>query len=125
MLEDVALSRTQRGKFTFAWDEMGDVAFDNRAVYPVLTTLVTRKGEYYFDPDGTQGTLLHTVKQDKFTTGSQLRSYAQDGGNQVIQEGTISQFTPTATRLKSASWELDLSWQVKNDPKPIGEQVRV
>lgn len=68
MLEDVALTKNQKGKFTFAWDDQGNVVFDNRAVYPVLTTLVTRKGQYYHDPEGTQGTLLYTVKQDKLTT---------------------------------------------------------
>lgn len=60
MLEDVALRRTENGKFTLAWDETGDVVFDNRAVYSVLTTLVTYKGTYYWDTDGIQGILFPT-----------------------------------------------------------------
>lgn len=123
MLEDIAIIRNPRGKFTFAWDDTGDVVFDNRAVYPVLTTLVTHKGTYYWDTDGSQGTLLHTVKRDKFTTGSQLRSYAQDGGQQVIAEGQITQFEAQATRLRPGTWELSLSWQVKS--QTVQEQVRL
>ncbi len=125
MLEDVALTKTHRGKFTFTWDEFSDVVFNERAVYPVLTTLATRKGEYAWDSEGTQGTLLHTVKQDKFTTGSQLRSYAQDGGNQVIAEGSITAFDAQPTRLGPGSWELQVSWHVKSQPQPVGERVRV
>ena len=125
MQEDIALIRTQRGKFTFTWDDTGDVIFDNRAVYPVLTTLVTRKGQYYHDAEGNQGTLLYTMKQDKLTTGSQLRSYAQDGGNQVIAEGIITSFSAQAERIRSGSFALQLSWKMKDQSSFLSETVRV
>lgn len=125
MQEDVALTRTQRGKFTFAWDNQGDVIFDNRAVYPVLTTLVTRKGQYYHDAEGTQGTLLYTIKKDKLTTGSQLRSYAQDGGNQVMAEGIITSFSAQAERIRAGSFILKLFWKIKDQSLSLSETVKV
>lgn len=113
MQEDLALRRNPAtGRFTFDWDSAGDLRFDETATYPVLSTLYTHKGQYYFDRDGTQGTDLYTVRKDQMTTASQLIAYAQDGGDQCRAEGIIQAFSADASRLRSGAYELVPRWDV-------------
>jgi hypothetical protein len=107
---------------TLDWDESGDLKFDDLGVYPVLATLVTHKGEYPWDQTGEQGTYLHTIRQDRFATGDQLRAAGQDALDQCKAEGLIQGGTPTAERLRTGSWELRLRWHVHG--KPADTSVR-
>lgn len=107
---DAALRRTARGKLSLVWGPDGDLVFDDTGAYPVLTTVYTRKGAYFFDDTGDQGTYLHLVKQDKFSTGDQLRAYGQDAIDQCKAAGIVEGGSTSATRIRPGSWELGLSW---------------
>ena len=111
MMLDVALVRDpSTGLHDLAWDDFGDLVFDDLGIYPVLTTIVTHKGAYYWDESGEQGTHLHTVKKDRFATGSQLRAYVQDGLDQCRAERIIDSGTVTTERLRPGSWVVRPRW---------------
>ena len=108
---DVALRKTERGKFTLVWDATGDLVFDDTAAYPVITTLYTHKGAYYWDATGEQGTFIHLVKQDKFTTGDQLKAYGQDALDQCRSAEIIESGTTGAERVRPGYYQLGLAWK--------------
>jgi hypothetical protein len=119
-------SNPRTGRFTFARNAAGRLYFDQSAVYPVLATLYARKGQYYWDSAGTQGTQLYTVTQDKLATGSQLTAYATDGLTQVQRAGFItSDYSVGATRLRTGSWRLDLGWTVAGTKRQREQQLVV
>lgn len=123
---DVSLLKvTTTGKFTHRWDADGDLIFDDTASYPVLTTLYTHKGRYYWDLTGEQGTFLHTVKQDKFTTGDQLRGYGMDAIDQCRAAGIIESGSSSAERARPGYYELGLAWERngKRHTPPGGDLV--
>lgn len=123
---DAALRRTARGKLTLVWGPDGDLVFDDTGAYPVLTTVHTHKGRYFFDTSGEQGTFLHLVKQDKFSTGDQLRAYGQDALDQCKAAGIIESGSTTARRERPGSWLLGLSW-MRNGKRhtPPGGDLKV
>lgn len=108
---DVSLKKTAGGKFTFAWGADGDLLFDAYALYPVLSTLLTHKGGYYWDPTGLQGTQLYQVRQDRLRTASQLVSYTRDALAQCEAAGLISDGTATAERMRTGSYRLRPAWR--------------
>lgn len=114
---DLALTENPRGKLTFVWQD-GDPVFDERGVYPVMTTLATRKGSYAWDPSGQQGTLLYTVKSDRRTTQSELVGYSLDGGRQCERdpETGVSGVEAIADRQRTGRWALQVSWK-----SPVGK----
>lgn len=123
MEEDVALVQTTNGKWTFVWNGEGNVAFDRRGVYPVITTLLTHRGQYSFDDDGTQGSLLHTVKQDKLATASQIKSYAQEALLPLVANGLLSGFSLQVSRQKTGPYLLQVEWTREGARQPYTEQV--
>lgn len=106
---DVTLNRNGRGKFTFSWSA-GDLRFDDKAVYPVFSTLWMPKGAYYWDSIGQQGTLLSTVKQDRMRTGSQLAAYGRDALEQCQGAKLLRAVDVSARRTRPGSYLVDLLW---------------
>jgi len=106
---DVTLNRNGRGKFTFSWSA-GDLRFDDKAVYPVFSTLWMPKGAYYWDSTGQQGTLLSTVKQDRMRTGSQLAAYGRDALEQCQGAKLLRAVDVSARRTRPGSYLVDLLW---------------
>lgn len=106
---DVTLNRNARGKFTFSWSA-GDLRFDDKAVYPVFSTLSLPKGAYYWDSTGQQGTLLSSVKQDRMRTGSQLASYGRDALEQCQSAKLLKAVDVSARRTRPGSYLVDLLW---------------
>lgn len=121
-MQDISLKRNPAtGRFTFDWS--GDLKFDDLVAYSVLTTLYTRKGSYYWDSSGQQGTLIYQVRNDKFSTGSQLAAYAQDAGDQCIRDSLIQAFSSDAQKIRTGSYLLNIHWEVGG--KTRHESVRV
>lgn len=109
---------------TFVWDEVdGDLQWSPYGEYPVLTTCVQKKGEYYWDETGEQGTHLLSVTKDGFATGSQLRAYAQDGLDQCKAADLIQGGTAAAERLRPGSWICRLDWKAAGHP--VRRELRV
>lgn len=117
---DVSLKKTAGGKFTFFWDEDGDLRFDPYAVYPVFSTLLCHKGSYYWDATGLQGTLLYQVRQDRLRTASQLVSYSRDALTQCQAAGIVSDGTATAERRRTGSYFLQLKWSAGGREPSVG-----
>ena len=125
MNEDISLRRTARGKFSFVWDKKtGSVVFDRRAAYPVLSTLHTHKGAYYWDATGRQGTQLYTVRQDRIgVTTSQLSSFGLDALKQCQAAGFLDSYSASAERLRAGVFALSVKWTVAGSS--VAETVRV
>ena len=74
----------------------------------------SHKGAYRWDR--AYGTLISRVTRTRSTTGSQLASYARDGGAQVEAAGLASNVLPRAQRLASGRWRLRVSWTAAGQP---------
>lgn len=107
---DVALrqSYTTPGRLTFVWDEGGDLVWDHRAAWPVLSTIICHKGRYRHDRNF--GTLIHRVRKDRLATGTQLGEYARDGAAQVEAEGLAQDVRAAPRKLATGRWKVRLSW---------------
>ena len=95
----------------------GNPRFSNSRSHAVLSILVSKKrdpitgdGGYYFDRTGTRGTFLYKVRYDRLSTGSQLKSYAEDGGQQLISRILITSFSSSPTKKPNGGWNLSVSW---------------
>lgn len=125
---DVALQRNPaNGKydvfFSTAGPSRGNWVLDNTRTHAVLTTLVSRRrgrrpgspaeeGGYYFDPQNRRGTLIWTITQDRMTTASQLRAFAEDGMQQLADRKQISNYQVTAQRVRPGVFRADVSWSL-------------
>lgn len=57
--------------------EAGNPVFGSSRVHKVMSRLVERKGAWWADEDGQQGSQLYSVKNIKRTTPSELEAYAR------------------------------------------------
>lgn len=125
-MQDVALKRNPaNGKFVFDRDPVtGDVKRSPWQEYAVLVTLASRKGEYFWDSTGEQGTLLYSVVKDGFATGSQLAAYAQDGIDQCKAAEVITGGSATAERLGTGRWAVRVKWTVAGGRQAPPQSLR-
>lgn len=107
-------SPTTPGRLTWVWGADGSLTVDEGGSFPVLMSIIARKGGYRWDR--AYGTLLSRLTRARSTTGSQLASYARDGGAQVEAAGLASAVTPRASRLSSGRWRLRVSWTAAGQP---------
>lgn len=123
---DVALVRqSATGKFDLSFatsgPSRGNPLLDNTRTHAVLTTLVSWKrgtrpgsqvseGGYIWDTQNRRGTLIWTVTQDRMATPSQLKAYAEDGMQQLVDSKQIASFTAAATRVRPGQLRVDVSW---------------
>lgn len=122
--KDIALRRNERnGKFTFDWavsgPNKGNPSFDDTRAHSVLLILYSHKrdpvkgtGGYYWDPTGRRGTFLYQAKEDRLATGGLLQGYAEDGGQQLLNQALIQSFQASAKRLRPGRWSLLVNWSV-------------
>lgn len=123
---DVALVRdAATGKFDLDFSaegpNRGNPVLDDTRTHAVLTTLISWKrgtrpgaqaqeGGYYYDPNNRRGTLIWTVTQDRLATPSQLKAYADDGGQQLLELKQIASFVATGRRVRPGQLRLDVTW---------------
>ena len=99
----------------------GNPVLDNTRSHAVLTTLVSRKrgtrpgsqtpeGGYYYDPQNRRGTLLWTLTQDRLSTPSMAESFAQDGGQQLLDIKAIASFSAKAARTAPGKLKIQVTW---------------
>lgn len=118
---DVALVRREAtGRYDLDFFA-GNPRLDDTRTHAVLTTLMSWKrgtrpgsrsaeGGYYFDPQNRRGTLLWTVSQDRMSTPSQLKAFAEDGMQQLVDAKLIASFTASARRVRPGQFRLDVTW---------------
>jgi len=117
---DVAfLVKPKSGKLTFARNADGDFYFDTKAIYPVFSTLFSKKGMYFWD--ATLGTYLWQINKDFRSTATRVTANADDALKQVKDESLLSSFiNSTADRIQLAksgiAWQINLQWKT-----PAGE----
>jgi len=112
---DIELTKNEsNGKFDIAWStkgaNKGNPIFGNTRAHTVLSLMISRKGQYYWDTAGTRGSLLYTVKQDITTTRSQLISYSEQAIQPAVDSLVIKSFSADATRVKVGTWNLTINW---------------
>lgn len=119
---DIELVRNiTTGRFDFDFEQngpnKGNPRFGNSRSHAVLSILVSKKrdpitgeGGYYFDRTGVRGTFLYKIKYDRLSTGSQLKSYADDGGQQLISRLFVSSFSSSPNKKPNGGWTLNVSW---------------
>lgn len=131
---DVALVRDDA---TGKWDlqlstsgpNKGNPVLDSTRMHAVLTSLVswrrgtrtgsrTPEGGYYWDTTGKRGSLLWTVSQDRLATTSQLKAYADDAGQQLVNLKILASFTARATRLAPGRFVTTVSWTLPSGATP-------
>lgn len=131
---DVALQRTASGKFDLVFSKSGpnkgNPVLDNTCTHAVLTTLLSKKrgirpgsqsaeGGYYWDTTGQRGTLLWTVNQDRLATPSQLKAYAEDGGQQIVDLRYLASFEASAQKRGPGNFLLTCKWFLPSGTTPI------
>lgn len=109
-MEDIALTPSLKtpGKHTFVWDEEGDLVFNKTQAYPVLASVLARKGTYRWDEE--YGTHLYLVKSDNRTTGSRLAAYASDGMQALADVGIVQTYRVEARRVRTGSWSMRIEY---------------
>lgn len=110
---DLSFSRTGPNK--------GNPELEFSRTHAVLTSLLRRKrcqrpgtgvaaGGYYFDQQNRRGSLLWTIAQDRLSTPSQMRAYAEDAMQQLVERNIIASFTTAATRTAPGKFRVDVTW---------------
>jgi phage gp46-like protein len=130
---DVALVRDEAtGRYDLAFStsgpNKGNPILTSDGTHAVLTTLLSKKrgvrggspnaeGGYFGDPSGRRGTLIWTISQDKLATPSQLKAYAEDGGQQLLDRKMIGSFTASAVRVAPGKFRLNVTWTTPSGSK--------
>lgn len=107
--------------FTRSGANKGNPELTTSRQHAVLTALLSRKrgqrtgsavkqGGYYFDPQNRRGSLIWTIAQDRMTTTSQLKAYADDALQQLVERKIIASFTTAATRTAPGKFRVDVTW---------------
>lgn len=113
---DVALQQSATpGRLTFVWGDDGELVFDDKAAYAVLSRTLAHKGTYR--PDKSYGTRLHRVVRDRTTTGSDLAAAVRDGAQQLEQDGIATGLTAAPRRIRAGRWSLALRWTAGGKPQ--------
>jgi phage gp46-like protein len=84
--EDVALVRVANtGDHNFAWDDSGDVVFDNTEQHAVMSCLVEERARWWADTEGTHGSQLYTLRT--LTRGRPSLAEAYANGSRLVCPG--------------------------------------
>ena len=111
---DLSFSRTGPNK--------GNPELEFSRTHAVLTSLLRRKrgqrpgtgvaaGGYYFDQQNRRGSLLWTIAQDRLSTPSQMRAYAEDAMQQLVERNIIQSYEVTALRTAPGKLRADVGWR--------------
>lgn len=116
MWSDVALQNSSTpGRLTFVWGPDGDLVFDGKAAYAVLSRVLCHKTRHR--SDRSYGTRLYTVVRDKRTTGADLSAAVTDAAQQLQQDGIAHGLIGLPRKLGSGRWRLSLRWQSGGRPQ--------
>jgi phage gp46-like protein len=109
---DVALGRNpSTGLFDFVFDETGNPAFTDSEEHTVLSLELERQGEYWADPTGKRGSLLHTVRHDRASTRSQLVALTAAPLEPAIADGRLRNVTTSAEKKGTGKYVFVVRWR--------------
>lgn len=107
--------RTRR--FTLVWPDNGDPEFSDSEVHAVLGRLFQKKGRYWADTTGREGSTLHEITEDRVGTESAIKSAAEGALAPLLEDGRLTSLTAEVTRTPSNIPYLSVTWST-----PDGEQ---
>lgn len=73
----------------FAFDESGDVIFDESEAHAVMASLVEQRGKWWADPQGTHGSRLRSIKKITASTKSDAEAFARESLAKLVSAGRI------------------------------------
>jgi len=125
---DIALAANPAtGRFDFRFDdETNNPAFVDTEEHTVLSLELERQGEYWADPTGLRGSLLHTVTTDRAGTRAELVSVTQAPLGPAVADGRLSNVTTDAERRGPGHYQFWIRWRNRQGHEaavrlPIGE----
>jgi phage gp46-like protein len=74
----------------FAFDERGDVVFDESEAHAVMSSLVEQRGKWWADPAGTHGSRLRTIRTITASTQSDAEAFAREALAKLVATDRIS-----------------------------------
>ncbi len=116
MLEHALARNHTTGRYTFAIGPDGDVAFDERAVYPVLACLLAKKGEYRWN--ASFGTEVQQIQNSTNTTASRFAAAGTEAIRQAKDDGWITDGSIDVDRRGAGRWVLLIRYK-----SPSGAQT--
>jgi phage gp46-like protein len=122
--DDVALVRdANTGGHNFAWDDSGDVVFDNTEQHAVMSCLVEERARWWADTDGTHGSQLHTLRTLTRGTPSLAEAYAIEGVQTLLDQQIISSFSAQAqANVQGQRFIVEADWSVPGN-KPQSTRI--
>jgi phage gp46-like protein len=109
---DIALEASpETGLFDFAFDETGNPAFTDSEEHTVLSLELERQGEYWADPTGRRGSLIHTVRTDRASTRSQLVALTAAPLEPAIADGRLRNVTTSAEKRGTGKYVFLARWR--------------
>jgi phage gp46-like protein len=122
--DDVALVRdANTGGHNFAWDDSGDVVFDDTQQHAVMSCLVEERAQWWADTDGTHGSQLYTLRTLTRRTPSLAEAYANEGVQTLLDQQLISRFSALAqSSLRSQRFIVEVDWSVPGS-KPQSARI--
>lgn len=103
-------SDPRTGRLTFDWDSFGNPKYGDTRAHAVASLLIERRGQWAQDATGTRGSVLHTIRNDRARTASDLETAARDALEPLTRSGAIHDVKATATRLGSGVYKLRVTY---------------
>jgi phage gp46-like protein len=94
----------------FEWDDSGNPGFSDNMSHLVLSLLLEYRGQYWADPTGRRGSLLHTVKNDTSTTQQRILSFAREALQPAVNDGRLYSIDVKAERLGQGKYQVSVYW---------------
>lgn len=132
---DIALKKLPGTQyFTFDWGDDGSPIFVNTEEHAVMACLRRRRGKWWADTTGTDGSRLYLVVQDNGDTASQLEAYALESLQPLVEAkrikgagdlanpadpNSLPALRAVAERLGPGNYNLDVFYQT-----PGGKEQR-
>lgn len=119
---DVALQALSTGKLDLIIDaagpNQGNVRFDGNRTASLFSRIVMRKGSYYWDQAGTEGTALLSIKDDRAGTPSKLSAAVTDGCEQVKALQYLTTYQVSVSKPRFANYQITVAWTVPGQRQP-------
>ena len=113
----VVLNRNTN-RYDFDFDATRDVKFDDTERHRVLSLLVEHRGKWWADTTGERGSQIHTLKNVRSTTPSQMEAFAMEALQKAVDEGKIQNVTASARRVSPTRIDLTVSYETAGG-KPV------
>ncbi len=120
---DLALTNQDpvTGLWSFDWDETGNPRFDDTEAHRVGSLLAEHRATpgspgYIFDEDGTRGSRLYTLREQRRSTPGQAIAYAREALRKAEDDGAITDLEVTAKIDRPGRLRVNAKWRAVEQP---------